>query len=150
MIPLQLLLDFKSLPADSLLVTPGILSSEALWSSTCCINHPVTLPIFLHFLSPDFSQQRYFSFHKSSPTRIAIRFHQQACHGDSPLNNSWMLQILLKSLFHYEHFWPRWRKLLSSLFIYDFERLSSIICALLGYLLISLLSPPANISLLRW
>lgn len=127
----------------------GILFWGFLCSSTCCINHPVTLLIFLHFLSPDFSQQPCFSFHKSPPTRIAIRLHQQACHGDCLPNNSWMLQTLLNSIFHYEHFWPRERRLLSSPSIYYFERFFSIICGLLRVLLISLISSLTNISILR-
>lgn len=127
----------------------GILSWGFLCSSTCCINHPVTLLIFLHFLSSDFSQQPCFSFHKSPPTRIAIRLHQQACHGDCLPNNSWMLQTLLNSIFHYEHFWPRERRLLSSPSIYYFERFFSIICGLLRVLLISLISSLTNISILR-
>ena len=108
----------------------GLLSWEPVCSATCCIHRPIASPVSLHFLSPDFSLQPYFSFHKSPPSRIAIGCHQQACHGDCLQNSSSVLWTLLRSLFPYEHFWPRWRRLLSSPSIYDFERLFSRMCGL--------------------
>ena len=54
-----------------------------------------------------FSPQPYFSFHKPHPPRIAIRCHQQACRGDDLQNNPLGPQTLLRSLLHYECFWPR-------------------------------------------
>lgn len=64
-------------------------------------------------------------------SRIAIRFHQQACHSDFLQSNFWMLQTLLKCIFYQERFWTSQRKLLSSPLMYNFERFF-IICGPLG------------------
>ena len=92
--------------------------------------HPIASPIIFYFLSPNFSPQPYFSFHKPRPPRIVIRCHQQA-HGDGLQNNPLGPQTLLRSLLHYEPFWPRWRRLLFNPSIHDFQRLCSRICGLL-------------------
>lgn len=52
---------FRSLLTALPWLVNGILSWESLCSSTCCIHHPVILPVFFHFLSPNFFQQLYFS-----------------------------------------------------------------------------------------